>query len=389
SDKTADSNNGSASAVLRKVVTSSAFGYGIMFLILANMVILGVEVDASRHLPPDENPDYFFIINNSIVCLFVLEIILKLMAFGCKTFFCGRDRGWNIFDCIIVALSLVESASDLISRNMAAEADTSAAPMDAGHLRVARFTRLIRALRGVRVVRLLRFISSLRAILFSISSTLGSLAWTLVLLMIVFYCFGVIIAQLVSDHCRYHLSPEDPEHLRCAVSLGMWDGVPESMMTLFHSITGGLSWVEAFTPLREISSLAAAFMYVYIVMTVFAVLNVVTGVFCNTAIENAKADKDIAVMKQMQKHRTQVEALRAVFNDIEVNQSKLINLSELKVAMQESKLGSFMESMDISTKDIWTLFMLIDADESGEISIDEFVAGCIEIQGPAKSIQLA
>lgn len=264
SDKTADSNVGSASYVLQKVVTSSAFSYGIMFLILANMVILGVEVDTSRHLPPDENPDYFFIINNSIVCLFVLEIILKLMAFGCQAFFCGKDRGWNIFDCIIVALSLVESASDLISRNMAAEASSSAAssaPMDAGHLRVARFTRLIRALRGVRVVRLLRFVSSLRAILFSISSTIGSLAWTLLLLLIVFYCFGVIIAQLVSDHCRYHLSPEDPSHHYCAVSLGMWDGVLESMMTLFHSITGGLSWVEAFTPLREISTLAAAFMY--------------------------------------------------------------------------------------------------------------------------------
>eukprot|EP00439_Symbiodinium_sp_Y106_P013026 s578_g1.t3 len=120
-----------------------------------------------------------------------------------------------------VALSLVESASDLISRNMAAEASSSAAssaPMDAGHLRVARFTRLIRALRGVRVVRLLRhahFFGSYR---------------TLLLLLIVFYCFGVIIAQLVSDHCRYHLSPEDPSHHYCAVSLGMWDGVLESAL---------------------------------------------------------------------------------------------------------------------------------------------------------------
>ncbi|CAE6932190.1 CBF5 [Symbiodinium natans] len=57
--------------------------------------------------------------------------------------------------------------------------------------------------------------------------------------------------------------------------------------------------------------------------------------------------------------------------------------------MEEQKLSSFMESMDISTKDIWTLFMLIDADESGEISIDEFVSGCMQLQGPAKSIQLA
>ncbi|OLP41077.1 hypothetical protein AK812_SmicGene48789, partial [Symbiodinium microadriaticum] len=41
-------------------------------------------------------------------------------------------------------------------------------------------------------------------------------------------------------------------------------------------------------------------------------------------------------------------------------------------------------SMDISTQDIWTLFMVIDADGSGEISLEEFVFGCMQLQGPAK-----
>ena len=31
--------------------------------------------------------------------------------------------------------------------------------------------------------------------------------------------------------------------------------------------------------------------------------NVVTGVFCTTAIESAQSDKDIAIMKQMHKQR--------------------------------------------------------------------------------------
>eukprot|EP00439_Symbiodinium_sp_Y106_P015843 s9135_g2.t1 len=91
--------------------------------------------------------------------------------------------------------------------------------------------------------------------------------------------------------------------------------------------------------------------------------------------------------------------------------------------------------MDISTQDIWTLFMppgaaarvsvrhrapvlpplsvavllvllwmpavgrlviyavctlrVLDADESGEISLEEFVEGCMQLQGPAQSVQLA
>ena len=32
---------------------------------------------------------------------------------------------------------------------------------------------------------------------------------------------------------------------------------------------------------------------------------------------------------------------------------------------------------------------VLDADESGEISLEEFVEGCMQLQGPAQSVQLA
>ncbi|CAE7194956.1 unnamed protein product, partial [Symbiodinium sp. CCMP2456] len=67
--------------------------------------------------------------------------------------------------------------------------------------------------------------------------------------------------------------------------------VGESMLTLFLSITGGISWQDALAPLREISALAATAYLAYIIIAVFAILNVVTGVFCNMAIESARADK--------------------------------------------------------------------------------------------------
>lgn len=43
------------------------------------------------------------------------------------------------------------------------------------------------------------------------------------------------------------------------------------------SIAGGVSWEDALSPLRSVSALAVCFMVVFIVITVFAVLNVVTG----------------------------------------------------------------------------------------------------------------
>ena len=45
--------------------------------------------------------------------------------------------------------------------------------------------------------------------------------------------------------------------------------------------------------------------------------------------------------------------------------------------------------MGISTQDVWTLFTIIDADGSGLIDLDEFVQGCMELHGPAKSFQVS
>eukprot|EP00439_Symbiodinium_sp_Y106_P015636 s11182_g2.t1 len=67
---------------------------------------------------------------------------------------------------------------------------------------------------------------------------------------------------------------------------------------------------------------------------------------------------DIAIMKQMHKHEAQVQSLREIFAEIDTDCSNMITLAELKDALRGHKLKNFMESMNISTQDVWTLFML-------------------------------
>lgn len=360
------------------LASSATFQASIMLLILLNLIMLGIEVDVSSSLKPDEeDPVVFQVLNIVIVIVFIFEIAVKMAGFGCAHFFFGPERWWNCFDLIIIITSVFETFLDILTKTI--EAST----VDSSHLRIMRFMRLARALRGVRVMRLVRFIGALRSIVFAILSTLWSLVWTLVLLVLLFYCFAVILAQLVSDHCRFSAAPCD------LILKRHWASVPESMLTLFLSISGGLSWTEALEPLRTVSSVAFSCFIIYIFITIFAILNVVTGVFCNNAIESSKADKDIAIMKQIEWHKGQLRALKGVFNEIDNDQSNKVSISELEVALSQEKLSSFMESMAISTQDIWTLFLILDADGSGEISFEEFVSGCMQLQGPAQSVQLA
>mmetsp|Transcript_30482 Transcript_30482/g.70290 ORF Transcript_30482/g.70290 Transcript_30482/m.70290 type:complete len:618 (-) Transcript_30482:49-1902(-) len=371
-----------------RVVSHNMFTHCIMFLILVNLILQGVEVDVARTRAQSDIPSAFGLVNNIIVCVFLMEFILKIVAFGCTGFFCGKDSFWNNLDFVVIFSSVLETLVELVDLVV-----TSQAGSTSGHLRIMRTMRLVRALRGIRVIRLLRYVSALRTLVFSIVSTMGSLLWTLVLLLLLFYSFGVIFTQLVYDHCREETisGTGDVDSVpHCSQYLTRhWKSVPESMLTLFLAISGGLSWTEALQPLFDVSALAVGLMILYIIVSVFAVLNVVTGVFCNTAIESAQSDKDIAIMKQMRKHDLQVQALRHIFKEIDHDKSNLVTLAELQEALSAKKLSSFLESMGISTQDVSTLFMIIDTDRSGWIDLDEFVSGCMQLHGPAKSLQLA
>lgn len=373
---------------VKDIVSSSWFAIAITFLISLNLILLGLEVDTTASLlDVSDTPNWFGIVNVLIVGAFIVEIGLKMVAFGCREFWFGKDGTWNAFDFLIVFVSVVDVVLDAVAQVL-----SFSSSVDTGQLRLIRSIRLARALRGLRVVRLFRYVTALRTLVLSIMSTMGSLVWTLALLIILFYSFGVVVTQLVVDHCRYATidagaesgPPQCPDLLE-----KYWSNVSESMLTLFMAITGGVNYDDALRPLREVSTLAIFLVILYVALAVLVVLNVVTGVFCSTAIETATADKDVATIKQIRAKAQQVEALREIFTEIDKKHSNQVSFKEVEDAISAGELASFMEVMGISTDDVWTLCVLLDVDKNGAIDLEEFVGGCMQLHGPAKSLQIA
>lgn len=368
------------------VVSSPWFTNGIMLLILINVVLLGVEVDMAAGLGMQDVPGWLSVANASFVAIFLLELILRYSAVGWSGFWCGEDSSWNIFDFIVIAVSVIDVCLDYLAVILSSSVNT-------GQLRLVRSIRLARALRGIRIVWLFEYVGALRTLALSIVSTSGSLFWTIVILVILVYSFGVVTTQLVIEHCR-DLAVEalqDPNAIpECPESLSRyWTSVGTSMLTLFASISGGLDWESAIQPLRMVSPWAVGLVLLYVTITVFAVLNVVIGVFCNTAIENAGADKELASIKQVYTKSNQVSTLKKIFYEIDSSGSDEVSIEDLEEAMRGGELKNFLESMGISTDDVWTLCILLDTDRSGTIDLEEFVTGCMQLHGPAKSMQLA
>merc|ERR1719464_1701816 len=132
-------------------------------------------------------------------------------------------------------------------------------------------------MRLFRIGRIVRFIRALRVLVFSILCTLKSVVWSMLLLVIIIYTFGILFTQAVSDYQvalsigeKSRLSDEDMEKL-----MYHWGTLPDSMLTLFMSISNGVSWFDVLRYVREVDEIWLWVFLVYISFTYFAVLNVV------------------------------------------------------------------------------------------------------------------
>lgn len=81
------------------LVSRQAFDIIIMMLIILNMLTMMVETD-EQSPTMDKN---LYKVNLAFILLFTAECVIKIIALRCYFF----KIGWNIFDFVVVILSIV------------------------------------------------------------------------------------------------------------------------------------------------------------------------------------------------------------------------------------------------------------------------------------------
>lgn len=162
------------------------------------------------------------------------------------------------------------------------------------------------------------------------------------------------------------------------------------MYTLFKAICGGVSWQEICDPLWRVNGGAWGMIFLlYIGFTYFAVMNVVTGVFCHSAIRSASLDQDMALQTAIDKKVMSMKALTELFEYLDHDKDGSITIMEFEEKMQDDYVQAYFATLDLSAEQGWTVFKLLDSDVSGALDLDEFVTGCLQLGGLARSLDLA
>nr|AEF59076.1 putative voltage-dependent cation channel [Monosiga brevicollis] len=176
--------------------------------------------------------------------IFVVELLIKLGGLGLRSYFAS---GWNRFDCLVVALSIVEIIIE-------ATTDSSTGGLS-----------ILRSFRLLRVLKLARSWKTMQHLVGVVGRSLSDLLSLTIILLIIMYIFAVMGFQLFrTDYTRDKFEGELPRW--------NFEDFGHAFMVVFRVLCG--EWIELLWETMHAAGYGAVVYYVIVlVVGNFVVLN--------------------------------------------------------------------------------------------------------------------
>jgi len=362
---------------LERFVSRNAFLSGVALLILANSTSIAVEAECDLRaalgrskslLCADQMTEFLTNIEYFFAAAFACELCLRLVALECAFFF-SKDGSWNILDGLLVVTTL-------------AAIGLEGTGLDVSYVRLLRLSRVVRTL---RVVRTVSFLYKFRAMLNAIASSIPSLVWALALIGSITFLFAIFITQGIATYSN--LDPTDRTNEQVNALHTFFGSTNMTLLTLFMSITGGISWWELEDVLLDVHVIYGLMFPVFISVMVLVCLNVITGIFVNDALEMAQRDREMVQRHERDLRNHHIETLREIFTLLDKDKSGSVTLDEFLKQVERPDISATFTSLDVDKSDAVSLFRALDIDQSEELDIEEFVMGCMTLRGNARSFE--
>jgi hypothetical protein len=212
-----------------------------------------------------------------------------------------------------------------------------------------------------------------------------SLLWVFLVLVLTFYIFGMSFTNAVLGQLK---TAADWQHDTNKDLIRHFGTLNQAMLSLFMAMSGGNDWALYYELVNQLGYFYSFLFILFITFSVFAVANIVTGVFVETALQANNGDRDIVVHEELEAKRAYTKAMQSVFEELDDDGTGQISLEEFVAHLDDERVIAYFNALKLDVSDARTLFKLLDSDLSNEISIDEFLSGCFKLQGESRSLDL-
>jgi len=322
---------------------------------------------------------------SDIFCLiFLVDLMLRVLAER-SSFFCSRDYRWNIFDIFVVVTACLETIAHWEQYASPEASGASGFRTLMGKFSMLRIVRLLRAIRVSRALRISRFFRELRVMVYSLAASTKSLAWSIVLLLIILLIFGVFFTDGTVAYCVRH----GPDQASSRTLRDYFGSLSGATVSLFMAMSGGQDWIDIYEALSPLPSEYKFAFLAFVTFAILALLNVVTAVFVETAMQRSQNDRELLVQQEMEQKVEFVETLQRVFEELDSNGSGTLTLDEFEQQIQDEHILTYLSTLELDIDQVRILLTLLDLDQNGEVDIEEFITGCLRLKGRAKSLDMA
>jgi voltage-gated sodium channel len=260
--------------------------HAVLALIVVNAILMGLETSSGVMARAGH---WILALDQLILAIFVVEILLRIVAHRGAFF---RDT-WSLFDFAVVAIALIPASGPFA---------------------------VLRALRVLRVLRMLTIVPSMRRVVGALLAALPGLGSIAMVLVLVFYVFGVIATHLFGQ------------------AFPDWFGhLGRSLYTLFQVMTLE-SWSMGIArPVMQESPFAWLFFISFILFATFTMLNLFIAIIVNamqtfTENEHKATETLVESVGQSMEHElhAEVQSLRRDIQELKTLLAQSSHVSSLK-----------------------------------------------------------
>jgi Ca2+-binding EF-hand superfamily protein len=329
--------------------------------ILTNTIFLGLEASDRD----DSQAAFFGTFEHIFVLTFTTEWYMRLLAFGWTWLF-----EWpNVVDTFLVWVPGV------LMKWVLEPLASGGGGMDISFLRIFTVLRSLRLVRLARAVRLFPAFKELWLLVRGLMTSMTTLFWMMIIVMLLIYVFGIIATELIGKHEAFK---DD------AYAHELFGDLLKSMFTLFQLMTLD-TWADLIArPMMATHPELGLFFVFFVTVAVFVVMNLITAVIVENAFAIAKDDQEQAAKMNERNKIRELKSLSELFQEIDIDGSGKLTKKEFMTALGNPRVSHKLLLLEMTQQDLIEAWELLD-DGDGELDINEFASGLRRMKGEAKA----
>lgn len=328
-------------------------------IIVVNALWISIDTDLNKADTINEAKKPFVVADCLFFGYFSLELFVRFMAFKRKCD-CCKDP-WFVFDTSLVSLY----AFDPFAIGIIAKAQGG------GGLNLpTSLLRLFRLARLSRLVRMLRSLPELMVMIKGMITATSTVGYTLVLLMLITYVFGIAFVNL---------SGKDLE-----ITEKYFSTVPETMhnLIIYGTFLDALS--DFILDVKAESPACFILVWIYIAIASLTVLNMLIGVLCEVISAVAAEEQEAMMVDKV------FEKFDKICKELDENGDGTLDWDEFSKILDDAEALKALESVGVDAEglvDAAEEFFIIDG-EMVSVQFEDFMHMVLDMRG-SKQVSVA